>query len=96
MTQNPDKRIEIYEAIKEIKKIGLSFDIMDKCIKQYGINYTFSTIKFVKENNGDWKRYYKLFEKEIKNLSEDTSFKTKAVLIYRKIRLNFVFLKKYF
>lgn len=91
---NPNKKVEIYLAINEIKKLKIESSILDECIRYHGIIYPFGVIELVKENKGNWKKYYIEFIEEIKKLENEFSLKTKLVLLYRKIRLNFVFLKK--
>lgn len=95
VTRNPEKRIEIYTAIKEIKRIGIKSKKIDECIRYHGILYPFGTIELVKENKGNWKEYYEKYLKEIKYFNQDLSIKSLITLNYRKVRLRFVVLKKY-
>lgn len=95
VTENPDKKKEIYKALKEIKKIGVTYKEFDECVRYHGIIYPFGLIEKIKEEKGEWKEYQKEFLQEIKCFKEELSLKTKATLLYRRIRVKFVFLKKY-
>lgn len=92
---NPDKRIEIFDAIKEVKSIGIDLKKLDICIREHGIISFFRMIENIKENKGDWEKYYEAFLKSFFYFKKDIFFKTKFILIYRKLRLKFIFLKKY-
>lgn len=95
VTFNPNKKIEIFHAIKEIKNIGISFQKLDECIRRHGVDNTFGTLEFLKEKKMNWEFYYKQYLEELSYLKQDISFKTNRKLAYRKLRLKFLFLKKY-
>lgn len=95
VTKNPNKRKDIYLVIKEVKKLRLNERKLDECIRYHGIIYPFCILEKLKENKQDWEKYYKEFCFELETLKKYFSLKTRCVFIYRKIRLNFVFLKKY-
>ncbi len=103
ISNNYKNRLDIYDVIDEMIKFSKNkniyeavFSEIEKSYKFHGIAYPFDILQRLKENSDpEFKKAYKAIKNGIKRFNYLQNLHIKVYYIYRKFRLQMMFLKRY-